>query len=235
MKKRLLIVALISIVFLPSSALAQEATPTTSPSDETTTTTEASPTPRGAKLQNRLDLKNTVMEKREAAKAQSQAQRAAFKQKLQSFKDARKKTLIERIDTKMATVNENRTDRMSEAIEKLKAVLAKITEKVDTAKQNGSDTTAADAAIAKAEASLTAAETAISGQAGKEYVLTLTDEASAKTTVGTMFRQLNADLQATHATVVSARQDVRDAAVEAVKLTGTPSVETPTSTITPGV
>lgn len=131
-------------------------------------------------------------------------------------------------------VNENRTDRMSEAVERLKAILTKITEKVDIAEQNGSDTTAADAAIVKAETSLTAAETAISGQAGKEYVLTLTDEASAKATVGTMFRQLNADLQATHTTVITARQDVRNAAVEAEKLTGIPSVETPTGTITPG-
>ena len=112
--------------------------------EPTLTTTEQTPQ---QKRQQALDekkqaFKERVEEKRTAAKEQAETRRETFKEKVAAIQDARKKAVVERLDRKFATVNENRTNRMLEAVIKLSELLDRLQEKVENATQDGKDTTA---------------------------------------------------------------------------------------------
>lgn len=166
----------------------------------------------------RENFREEVKAKMEAAKAEFQAKREAFKEKLEAIKDERKKQIVERVDTRMTTMNQKRTNRMTEALEHLTTIIGRISQKGATAQQNGKDTTALDSTIATAQTAITAAQSAVSTQAGKEYVITITTESGLKNTVGTTVSQLQADLAATHKAVIEAKQAVVQAAIELAKV-----------------
>ena len=69
-------------------------------------------------------------------------------------------------------------------------------------------------AIANAHEALASASAAIASQSAKQYVLTVTDETTAKQTVGTTVKQLEQDLRDTHASLLLAKQAVMLAARE---------------------
>lgn len=160
------------------------------------------------------ELKDRMQEKRETMKEK----REEFKQKLQTIRDEKKKAVVERIDSKLSLVNERRTNRMSEHLERLSSILTKIKERAEVAKSSGKDTNAVDAAIASAEASLANAQSAVATQAAKEYVIIIDSETTLKNSVGKTTSQLQSDLQTVHKAVVDAKQAVQRAVRELAKL-----------------
>lgn len=167
---------------------------------------------RDVMQEKRTNLRERVKEKRQEARERFKLQKEEFKQRLSQIRDEKKKLVVERIDNKLSTVNTNRTSKMSEHLDKLASILITIKEKAKAASDAGKDTKAANAAIINAEAAIAAAETAVETQAGKEYVITVNDETTLRSTVGITTSQLQADLQATHKLVVDAKQKVQTAA-----------------------
>ena len=170
---------------------------------------------REALKAQREDLKENIKAKREEAKEQFKAKREEFKQKLQTLKDEKKKQIVERIDAKMGQINTNRTNRMSEQINKMSEILERVITRAGEAKVEGKDTSAVDAAVATAQSAISAAQSAIATQAGQEYVATITTEEALKNTVGSSMKQLESDLKATHELIIAAKKAVM-AAVEAL-------------------
>lgn len=188
-----------------------------------------------AAMQEKKETMRELMQtKRTAAKETFQAKRDAFKEKLQTIKDTNKQTMVQNIDTKMATMNQTHTDRFAGHLEKLEEILNKLTTRITELKSSGKDTEAAEAALAEAKTTLETAKTAVTTQAAKEYVATITSETTLRVNVGTTVSQLQADLRTTHKTVTAAKQALVTVAMEVKKLTGTPPETTPSPTsITP--
>lgn len=202
-------------------------------------TTQVTPSTKPGKeaLKNlRSELRSTMKEQKTGVKEMMRGNREEFKAKLAELKDARKKAAVTRIDSKLAMINTNMTMHMEQVLTRLEMILDKIAEKADAAQAGEADTSTLDQAVTAAKSALAAAQTAVSEQKEKEYVITLTTESAVKQNVGTVVSSLRADLQAVHATVVTAKQAIMKAAMELAKLKVTPTGSTtPTQTVTPSV
>ena len=152
--------------------------------------------------------------------AARQEARAEYQAKLAKIKDERKKAIVDKIDNRITTTNKNVTDRMTLALEKLTSYLTRITERTSALKAAGTNTASAESAIITAQTAITTAKTAVAAQAIKQYVITLGEESTLKSTIGTTISQFRQDLAATHKTVQDAKFAVVKAQVEFVKLTG---------------
>jgi CHASE3 domain sensor protein len=153
------------------------------------------------RVELRTQIKETVAAKREAVREAVATRREEFKAKLQTIRDAKKKILVERIDTKLASVNAKHTDRFTQVLNNLQILLDKITESSEA------DGTTAQAAI-------DAAKLAVENQAAKTYTITISTESALKTDVGTVTSQLRLDLMATHKLVIDAKQAVQNLRAE---------------------
>ncbi|MBI2051847.1 hypothetical protein HYT33_03750 [Candidatus Roizmanbacteria bacterium] len=153
------------------------------------------------------ERKEAVREKREM-----------FRQKLKEIRDKRKQAVVERIDTKMTKVNERRTSRWVEVLNKLSSIMERLQKKTDDAKTQGKDTKAAEDAIFKANDAIATAQSTVSSQAGREYVIELGEESAVRGAVGAVVNQLQQDLRATHKAVVDAKQAVMNVSGEVAKL-----------------
>lgn len=173
----------------------------------------------------RENIDHMIQTKREEAMTRFQAKREAFQEKLATIKDEQKKSLAENIDTRLATINKNRTDEMSRALSRLQEYTDRLTSLAEIAKSEGKDTTALDTAIQIVETDLENAQDAITTQAGKEYIATVTTDAALRTAFSTIVKQLKTDLLATHKTLETAREDLRKAVLEweKIKTETTPS------------
>lgn len=149
------------------------------------------------RIELRTQIKEAVNAKREAVKETVATRREEFKAKLQTIKDARKKALVEKIDTKLANMNVKHTDRFTQVLSNLQTLLDKITQ------ASGVDGTTAQAAI-------DAAKVAVENQAAKTYTITISTETALRSDVGAVTSQLRQDLTATHKTVIDAKQAVQD-------------------------
>lgn len=164
-------------------------------------------------------------------KAAANTRREEFRQKVATIKDEKKQALLTKIDAKLAAINAQKTNQMSQSLQKLTTILSTVSTKRDTLKAAGKDTKTLDLAITTATTSLTTAQATVTAQAGKEYILTIQSETTLKTTVGSTVKQLELDLMTTNKTVIAARQAVRKAAEELAKLKGEEKMATPSATI----
>lgn len=130
---------------------------------------------------------------RELRASKSAEMRVEFKAKLAKIRDEKKKAIVEKLDARFAEVNEKRTNQMSGHLYRMSGILDKVT---------GKDVTAARAAIQ-------VASTAVSAQAAKSYLITITTEANLKMDVGKVRSQLESDLRVVHQLVIEARKAVQ--------------------------
>lgn len=144
--------------------------------------------------------------------------RENFKQKLQTIKDQRKQQITQRIDQKLANVNQRRTDHFNRILKRLNEVLTRIQTKADELKAAGKNTATVGTAITFASNTISSAQTAVSNQAAKDYVIEITTENGLGNAVGTAFKKLQTDLAATRQTVAAARDAVKTAFLELTKL-----------------
>ncbi len=182
------------------------------------------------------DLQASVSAKREQIKENIQERkdtlqekRAAFKEKLQTIKDGKKQVVVERIASKLATVNQNQTARLTGILEKLTTIVTAIEEKVTKAKADGQDITSAEAAISSAKTAISNAQSAVATQLVKDYTITINTENTLRNDVGVITSQFRSDMQTTHKAVVDAKQAVMQAAKELAKLRGTKTEPTVTT------
>jgi hypothetical protein len=185
---------------------------------------------RPAMLEERKKLqeqfKTQVEGIREKAKLEAQTQREAFKTRLQGIKDEKKKEVVQNADTKISDINTKRTQQATENLNKMDQVVARLTEKIAGLKAEGKDTSAAESALANAQAKLASAKSGVSGQAAKEYVIGVTSENKLKTDVGRSIQALQKDFQGVYDGMKAARESITDV-VKQVALIASPTTETP--------
>lgn len=158
----------------------------------------------------KADFKEQINLKREENMEKRKTEREAFKVQMTAIKDERKREILEKVDVKLSTLNRVRTDHLATAIDRLKTILDKAEAHAVTLKQDGKDTTALEASITAAKGAIDTAKAAVETQAGKEYILTITDEAKLQTDTHLTVRQLQADLKATVNTVMRAKEAVQN-------------------------
>lgn len=166
-----------------------------------------------------------VEAKREAIKEQIEAKREAFKDKLQTIRDEKKRERTENIQERITKLNTNRTDAMLAHLDKMSEILERILEKVEEQKAAGKDTTQVETLVTTADSAIAAAQEAVTAQAGKSYVVTITTEAGLRSAVESVRRTLEADLKSTHEKVVAARKAVANAIEALARLRGEPEPE----------
>lgn len=186
---------LLILVFIPSTNAQNSTTPSAQAKDDTAT-----------KLKQQLQLvqeqkKAEVMRTVDEAKAKIQLRKEEFKTRIQTIKDQKKRTLVERIDVKLAEVNKNHTAKFSAALVKIQAFLDKI-KQATTDPKVLADVSAAQTAIDTAKA-------AVEAQMVKVYTMEITDDATLRINAGTVVSQLRLDLVTVHKLVVNAKQAVQ--------------------------
>lgn len=174
-----------------------------------------------AQTSPRMQLKPTLQ-------AQRQDARQDFKDKLAQIKDARKQTLVNKIDTRIETINTNRTQAMSKSLTQLSAILDRVVSKSATLTPAP---TMDKVTLAKEK--LSAAQTAVTAQAAKQYVISITNDSTIKTDVMTNLTTFRTDITATHKTVLDAKQAVIDAIKSLEPEEKTSTTPTPESTVAP--
>lgn len=183
-----------------------------------------------AKLKDNIaQFKTLIAENKTEAIQRFKNKRDDLKARIREIKDEKKKALAERIDAKITRINANRTEQMTKYIERMKELLGKIQAKSDEAKNAGKNTTTVEAAIKAAQAALDKSAAAVATQAGKQYVATITSEATLKNNFGSVARQLEADLKTVRQTLIDAQKAVANTAKVLGQVRGiessTPSAE----------
>ncbi len=220
-KKSLILTAILFVMLVPIV------------SAQTNSTTESAkpqlrelPKEKQAILKDRLVAQKVVRkeyeemsrEKKEEMRAKLQAIREDFREKLAGLKDERKKSIIERVDLNLSTINQNSTNRMNSSIEKLEVLLDKFASRGAILKLEGKDTSEVDNAILAAESAIASAKEAVATQSAKEYVAEISDETTLKNNVGQAVKSLRQDLKIAHDAVKIAKQKVIDVARALAKL-----------------
>ncbi|PIS15685.1 hypothetical protein COT62_02395 [Candidatus Roizmanbacteria bacterium CG09_land_8_20_14_0_10_41_9] len=154
--------------------------------------------------------KKTLIQNRvEEAKENRLEKKEAFKAKLLEIRNEKKRALVERISTKLSTVNTNRTTHMSTVLEKINTLLNRLVERINTAKVNGKDIASVESALTQAQDALSDARSLVATQAAKTYEFEISSEEGVlKSNVGTVVSQFEKDLRDAHKAVVDAKQAV---------------------------
>lgn len=148
-----------------------------------------------------VQKRTSVLQKRDELKIIIQTKRDEFKTRIQTIKDQKKKALVERIDVKIARINEKQSSKFSETLTILQGFLDKI-------KQSTANTKVL-ADITAAQIALDAAKTTVETQAGKAYTMEITGDTALRLNAGTVVSQLRQDLSAAHKLVIDAKQAIQ--------------------------
>jgi len=150
----------------------------------------------GLTLVTPVFAKQERKEAREAFKTSLTQTREEYKQKLAQIKDERKKVLLEKFNEQVAELNARRTSEMAKNLEQITTVLNRF-----LAKGSVSDVGAAKLAIEEAKQ-------AVSAQAAKVYVISISDESKLREDANKVKSQLQSDLKAVQEKVKAARMAV---------------------------
>lgn len=218
--KYIVIVFFVAVLLIPQTVLAQDATSSSKTvrelRDEMKAKRDTLREERKALMEemksDRENFKERMETLREEMKEKMQQQKDEFKTELQQIKDSRKRTTAERVDQTIAKINEKRTTAMTEKVDKLDEILARLVEKTNVAKENGQDTSEVDEAILTAQTAIEEARTAIEDQADNVYTAEVTSDAALGSSFRTVFSQLVNDLKTTYGTLKTAKESVREVA-----------------------
>jgi hypothetical protein len=149
-----------------------------------------------------LNQKNAAITKiQDNMAAMIQAKRVEFNAKLQTIKDSNRKSLVERINSRLAEINKNQTDRYNVILGELQSFLDKIS--------SSATPTASLANITNAQNAIDIAKSAVSAQAQKTYIMTITDDTTLKQNAAAIVSQFRQDITSIYKLVVDAKQAVQ--------------------------
>lgn len=157
-----------------------------------------------------------IKAKREAAKEDFEARREEQKQKREEIRDAKKKEIIDKVEQIISANNERRTNHLNEVLGRLGEITAKIQSRIEKISAQGVDVSAANSALETAKTAVSNAQAAVSEQAGKSYIVEVTDEDKLRQDAQVTFTRFKSDIKSAYNLVKSARDSVK-AAIEAVK------------------
>ncbi|OGH20612.1 MAG: hypothetical protein A3D74_04365 [Candidatus Levybacteria bacterium RIFCSPHIGHO2_02_FULL_37_13] len=153
--------------------------------------------------------KDQIRERKQETREAIQAKKDEFKLRLQTIRDQKKKLIVEKLDTKLATVNRNAVARFTSVLEKLQAILNRIIGKANTPSFN--------AATASAQLAINNATAIVASQSAMVYVIQIASEFALKTNVGSSASELRLDLRDARKAIVDAKQAVMNAVKELAK------------------
>ncbi len=194
---------LVSFILFSTISFAQEAERRTVPIQQLRTTQVN---------QTQESVADRVTEKRSQMAETNTARKADFTQRVEEISDEAKKAAMARIANTLETMNEAKTTRWANILDTLSDILSRIDTNLTALEAQGADTTSANTLITTAEQAITNASEAVELQAGKVYEIEFTDEATLRQSVGPVVQQFKQDLRTTLASVISARDAVRQAA-----------------------
>lgn len=157
------------------------------------------------------ERKEKARDKIENLKANAASREAALRTKLAKFKDQKKVERVERINENLNKISKKQTDSMTKFLENARRILDKLQARVTEESTKGKDVTAVNSAIAEAKTKIASASTAVSAQAGSDYTISVSSEATAKTEITATRDNLHTDLQAARKLVIEAKQAVGNA------------------------
>lgn len=180
--------------------------------------------------EKREAFKNAVEIKREEFKTRIEKHRADLKEKLERIRDERKRSVVEKIDSQLAALNERTLDHFSEALNKLENVLERISGRADQSEEKDVNVSAVRGAIISANELIAAARSAIVAQTGKVYTIEINQENTLRVDVGNARQALHADLVSLRDKVKAARDAAHRAAVSLGQSRGVGNDRNSTST-----
>ena len=145
-----------------------------------------------------------------SASESARMKREEFRTRLSTIRDAKKKTIVERIDQRIAQINANRTGIMTRHLTKIEEILDRIEARALEVEKTGKEISAVKTAIATARTAIATAKTTVTTQAAKTYTIDITTEDKLDSAASAARTAFAKDLQAAHQTVVTARKSVRD-------------------------
>lgn len=191
-----------------------------------------------AALEAEVKAKRTALEaeiktKRANLQTEIQAKRDELKTRLEGVKDEVKKTIVTNVNARLVAINKTMTDNWSSALERLTAIVVKVSARADVAASAGADVGAIRSGITAANDAIAAAQLAVDAQAVKTYTINVTTEDKLRASVQAARQAMYDDLAKVRAAVVAAREAV-GTAIKALTALPRPSVETGATTNTSG-
>lgn len=223
MKKYTFLVFVLSLMFLSGVVYAEDNTPLTGKStnsssfreqqkraiDEIKQNREQERTEMKTVIQKtREDFKNQIEIKRQELKVKLSQNRETLKTRLEGIKDQRKQKTVLNVNDNITKINEIMTDRLNGLVDRIETALNNIEGRTNTAKDEGVDTSSVDTLIVEARAKISNARNSILNQAGKTYPIEAVDEATLKEVVKTVRDQFHSDLKAVQEIVKEAHASV---------------------------
>jgi len=153
--------------------------------------------------ENREEIRLSVQQRLEDAKEDIAEQKEQFRERLSEIKDERKQAIVERLDTRLQTLNEKFVQHANNTLTRLTLILDKIEERAST--EGISLVTLSDA-----RAAIDIAQGFVNEQAGKSYVFEIGDENTLGEDVSSTIIAFKSDIQKMNESVRSARQVVQD-------------------------
>lgn len=208
-----LVVASIMLAFITSYSSAQEI-------DNTLQQTRTTQT-----RQIRENVSDMVAEKRASMQQKNADAREKLSKDLATMSDEAKKAIVERLNTKLQTMNETKTTRWANALDTLSEILTRIEANINTLKDSGVDTTSADALVLSAQEAIENASDLVTTQAENSYIIEITDETTLRESIQPVVQKFKEDLRTTLTAVKTARDAVRLAARGLAQLSSTNTEE----------
>lgn len=166
-----------------------------------------------------IQAKQDFQNKRKEALEEAKIKREELREKLQTIKDAKKKEVVENLDSKLAMVNNKWVSHWNDMLSRLNSLLEKVDSKAQEFASREIDVILVNAAIESAQARLADAQNAVNSQAGKNYVTQITTEGKLGTDVKTTTSQFRTDINSTKEKIYLARKAVEEA-IKAIKNLG---------------
>lgn len=172
---------------------------------------------RELRIELRKDFQEDRTQKREELKIVIREKKNILKEKLKLIKDERKTKVVERIDDRIDSVNELRTNSLIKILQKFEDFLDRISAQADNLEKEGKNVASVRTAVTSAESAIAASRAAVEAQAGKVYTITITTEGDLRNNVGAVVVAMQSDLKNVRETVKLAHEAVRKA-LSALKL-----------------
>lgn len=186
----LVVVSFLALIFTPAIVFAQDAGHSPSPSPQ------VSSQHQGVTKQHQQEVEKKHQQ---------------FQEHLKQVQNKHHAQVAERIHQNLNHVNDTTTSSWLKNINHMNEILAKLEEHLNKAASEGKDISQAQTSVNNAKTQVTAAESALSTQAGKVYTITITDPGHIGPDVKTSRDTLHTDLQNVHQTLKTAKAAVVEA------------------------
>lgn len=167
------------------------------------------------KARQQLAATNSTLLSDFREKAASRA--AELKQKLANFRDQRKATLAEKINTNLTKINQNRVDHFNKVLDVMSGILDKVSEKASKDASASAATSDAQKAIEDAKTAIQQARANVTTQSERDYTIQVNSETTVRADAKAARDKLVKDLKDTTQTVVDAKKAVAKAIMTVAK------------------